>query len=84
MGCLSQNNAAFKTESWREAVGLPLPCDEASFAARQPVLKETFDAEGHLALLDDQPELARTSYMGEIVKLLSVWYRPIQSFDTIW
>ena len=78
MGCLSQNNASFKNESWREAVGLPLPCDEASFAARQPVLNEAFDAEGHLVLLEHQPELARTSYMGEIVKLLSVWYTPTQ------
>lgn len=74
MCCLSQNNASFKAESWREAIGLPLPCDEISFSARQPLVREAYDPEGHLELLDnDQPEVSRTSYMAEIVKLLSLW-----------
>lgn len=76
MCCLGQNNAAFKAESWKEAVGLPLPCDEISFAARQPLLREAFDPEGHMELLDGvEAEVSRTSYMAEIVKLLSLWYR---------
>jgi hypothetical protein len=85
MGCLIQNNAPFKAESWREAIGLPLPCDEASFAARRPILKEAFDAEGDFELLtENQLELSRTSYMGEIVKLLSVWYRStLSSNDSV-
>jgi hypothetical protein len=75
MCCLSQNNAAFKAESWKEAIGLPLPCDEISFLARQPLLRETFDTEGHMELLEDgEAEVGRTSYMAEIVKLLSLWY----------
>jgi hypothetical protein len=75
MCCLSQNNAAFKAESWKEAIGLPLPCDEISFSARQPLLREAFDSEGHVELLEDgEAEADRTSYMAEIVKLLSLWY----------
>lgn len=81
MCCLSQNNASFKAESWREAVGLPLPCDEASFQARQPVVMEAYDSEGHLECLDDhQPEGGRPSYLAEMVKLLSMWYcQPLNS-----
>lgn len=75
MCCLSQNNASFKAESWKEAIGLPLPCDEISFSARQPLLREAFDPEGHMELLeDDEAGVDRTSYMAEIVKLLSLWY----------
>ncbi len=76
MCCLSQNNAAFKAESWKEAVGLPLPCDEMSFSARQPLVREAYDPDGRLELLDNgHEEIGRTSYMAEIVKLLSLWYQ---------
>jgi hypothetical protein len=84
MCCLSQNNAAFRAESWREAIGLPLPCDEISFSARQPLLREAYDPEGHLELLDDgEAEAGRTSYMAEIVKLLSLWYQPSVPADKL-
>jgi hypothetical protein len=70
-----KRHAAFKAESWKEAIGLPLPCDEISFSARQPLLREAFDSEGHVELLEDgEAEADRTSYMAEIVKLLSLWY----------
>jgi hypothetical protein len=75
MCCLSQNNAAFKAESWKEAIGLPLPCDEVSFLARQPLVREAFGPDGRLELLEDgHDETDRTSYMAEIIKLLSLWY----------
>lgn len=75
MCCLSQNNAAFKAESWKEAIGLPLPSDEMSFSLRQPLIREAFDGDGRLELLGDgYEETGRTSYMAEIVKLLSLWY----------
>lgn len=76
MCCLSQNNAAFKAESWKEAIGLPLPCDEMSFSACQPLVREAFASDGRLELLDDgHEETGRASYMAEIVKLLSLWYQ---------
>jgi hypothetical protein len=75
MSCLGQNNAIFRSESWKECVGLPFPSDELSFSARQPIVKETFDANGHIVLIDDErPEHGRTSYLGEMVKLLGLWY----------
>jgi hypothetical protein len=84
MCCLSQNNAAFKAESWKEAIGLPLPCDEMSFSSCQPLVREAFDLDGRLELLDNgQEEIGLTSYMAEIVKLLSLWYRPSLPIDKL-
>lgn len=71
--CLSQTNATFKAESWKEAVGLPLPCDEESFAVGKPVLKEAFDANGQLEAIQQEENSIRTSYMGEMVKLMGLW-----------
>ena len=41
--CISQENASFKSDSWTEVVGLPLPTDETSFAAGTPETFEVFN-----------------------------------------
>jgi hypothetical protein len=51
-----------------------LPCEESSFIACKPVLKEAFDANGHLVPIDDQESSPTTSFFGELVKLYGLWY----------
>ncbi|CAK7233167.1 hypothetical protein SEUCBS140593_008512 [Sporothrix eucalyptigena] len=77
--CISQENAPFKGESWREVIGLPLPCDEASFAQGVPESTEAFDETGNIVSLDGSPRVPRLSIIGEFIKLYSLWYE-IQRF----
>ncbi len=72
--CISQANASFNDESWKEAVGLPLPCDEASYLAGRPQLKEAWDSYGNLEPVGQgEAPPFHTSYMGELVKLFRLW-----------
>jgi hypothetical protein len=45
---MSQGNATFKAESWKDAVGVPLPSDEASFLNSRPELREAFTDNGRM------------------------------------
>jgi hypothetical protein len=72
--CISQDNASFKAESWKEAVGLPLPSDEPSFLAGKPESKEAFTDNGDLMPINgEHDKVPRTSIMGELVKIFSLW-----------
>jgi hypothetical protein len=73
---MSQGNATFKAESWKDAVGVPLPSDEASFLNSRPELREAFTDNGRLAPISadcDQDDSPPHSIMGEWVKSFSLW-----------
>jgi hypothetical protein len=71
--CISQGNAIFNSDPWKEAVGLMFPSDEDSWASRKPISTEFFNDSGNIESnsplsLDRQP-----SVMGELVKLCCLW-----------
>lgn len=73
--CVSQENAAFRSDCWTEAPGLSLPSDEDSFLRNNPTMKEAFGTSGNLIPVDGGPKATqKTSYMGEIVKFHAIWY----------
>lgn len=72
--CISQENASFKSENWREVIGLPLPADEVSFSIGNPVSKERFDEQGHLEMFTGEAsDHIGPSIMGEMVKIYGMW-----------
>lgn len=73
-GCSGQDNASFKAESWKEAVGLPLPSDEASFLAGKPEPKEVFADNGDVLLINgDHSKGQPPSILAELVKAYGLW-----------
>lgn len=74
--CISQDNATFKAESWKDAVGVPLPSDDASFLDGHPELREAFSDNGDPVPIStdcDQDDSPPHSIMGEWVKIFSLW-----------
>ena len=71
--CISQDNANFKAESWKEVVGLPLPSDQASFLAGKPESKEVFAPNGDIIPINVEPRKSPPSIMSELVKVFSLW-----------
>ena len=72
--CISQDNANFKNEPWKEVVGLAFPSDEISYASTRPLSSETFDAKGDVVSLEEASVENQASVMGELVKLFCIWY----------
>lgn len=78
--CISQDNANFKAESWKEVMGLPLPSDQASFLAGKPHSKEVFALNGDIVPINVEPSQSLPpSIMSELVKVFSLWWE-IQHF----
>lgn len=74
INCISQGNANFKAESWKEAVGLPLPSDQSSFLAGKPESREIFTGDGEVRPLSvNTDDIAPASAMGNLVKVCSLW-----------
>jgi len=71
--CIGQENACFKADPWREAVGLKLPSDQVSWQVRLPRSKEVFDDNGNIVNIDGLEVIPVPSEEGELVKLLNLW-----------
>ena len=72
--CAAQGKARFPTEWWRQAIGLPLPCDEESYLAGKPELTEFFDDNMDLANIKrEQGKAPSPSIMGEMAKITGLW-----------
>jgi hypothetical protein len=72
--CISQDNANFRAEPWKEVVGLAFPSDEDSYALSLPVSSGAFDEEGNIIYNEASNINRQPSAMGELVKLSCVWY----------
>ncbi|KAH8810679.1 hypothetical protein F5884DRAFT_258528 [Xylogone sp. PMI_703] len=79
--CISQTNACFKSDPWKEAVGLRFPSDEISWAAGNPISHGYFDGTGEVvSATSSVPEHQREpSIMAEFLKLYGLWWE-IQHF----
>ncbi|CZR66494.1 uncharacterized protein PAC_16395 [Phialocephala subalpina] len=77
--CISQDNAYFKSDPWKEAVGLMLPSDEDSWASRKPISTEFFNNSGNIESKGTLSFDRQPSAMGELVKLYCLWWE-IQHF----
>lgn len=71
--CIGQENASFKAEPWKDAIGLKFPSDEESWHARRPSSKEIFGEQGNIVNIDGSEILPIPSDGGELIKLLCVW-----------
>jgi hypothetical protein len=72
--CISQDNANFKAEPWKEVVGLALPADDISYASAQPLSHEAFDMKGGVVSIGGSFVGQQSSIMAELVKLFCIWY----------
>jgi hypothetical protein len=70
--CISQDNANFKVEPWKETIGLYFPSDEDSYAAGSPKAVGFFDENGSFVTEESLPN-QQPSIMAEQVKLFSLW-----------
>lgn len=71
--CISQDNADFKTYSWEEALSLPFPSDDESFARCHPVVKEMYGKDGTILAIDPNDTAPRRSILGEMMKYFGLW-----------
>jgi hypothetical protein len=71
--CIGQENASFKEEPWKDAIGLKLPSDEESWHARRPEAKEQFDSKGNIVNCDGSDISPTPSENSETIKLLGIW-----------
>lgn len=71
--CVGQENASFKAEPWKDAIGLKFPSDEHSWHAGQPKSTEMFDEKGDIVSFEGSEIPPIASEMGELVKLISTW-----------
>lgn len=71
--CIGQENASFKAEPWRDAIGLKFPCDEEPWHARRPNSNEMFDNKGNVVNIDGSEVTPIPSEEGEHIKLLCIW-----------
>ncbi|KAG0647553.1 hypothetical protein D0Z07_6611 [Hyphodiscus hymeniophilus] len=77
--CIGQENASFKGEPWKDAVGLKFPSDEESWNAKRSSAKEGFDGNGNIVNVDGSEIDPIPSEEGETVKLLGLWWE-VQRF----
>lgn len=73
--CISQENAEFKSKPWESVVGLMLPSDEDTYASGNPFSAEFYDEDGNIKLINPNSNPV-PSHMGQLVKLLNLWYVP--------
>jgi hypothetical protein len=71
--CIGQENASFKAEPWKDAIGLKLPCDDESWHVRRPRSKEMFNDKGNIVNIDGSEVTPIPSHEGENIKLLGLW-----------
>jgi hypothetical protein len=71
--CIGQENAHFKAEPWKDAIGLKFPSDEELWHSRRPSSKETFDDKGNIVNIDGSEVTPILSEKGELIKLLCIW-----------
>lgn len=71
--CISQDNADFKSDPWKEAVGLMFPSDEGSWASRKPISTEFFNDSGGIESNCSLSFNQQPSVMGEMVKACCLW-----------
>ena len=71
--CISQENASFKAEPWKEAIGLKFPSDDESWHVRRPQSKEMFDDNGNIVNINGSEVTPMPSEGGELIKLLGLW-----------
>jgi hypothetical protein len=71
--CIGQENAPFKAEPWRYAIGVRLPADESSYLSQHPITTESWDEEGLLVPVDGEEVIPRPSIYGELIKLFCIW-----------
>lgn len=71
--CIGQENASFKGDPWKDAIGLRFLSDEESWHAKRPSSKEMFDDKGNIVNFDGSDVTPIISEGGEFIKLLSLW-----------
>lgn len=71
--CIGQENASFKAEPWKDAIGLKLLSDEESWYAKCPKPKEMFDERGNIVNCDGSEVSPTPSENGELIKILGLW-----------
>jgi hypothetical protein len=71
--CIGQENASFKAEPWKDAIGLKFISDEESWQARRPSSQELFDDNGNIVNFDGSDVTPIPSDGGELIKLLGLW-----------
>ena len=71
--CIGQENASFKGEPWKDAVGLKFLSDEESWRAKRPNPKQMFDDKGDIVNCDGSEVSSIPSESGELIKLLGIW-----------
>lgn len=71
--CIGQENASFKAEPWKDAIGLKFLSDEESWHARRPSSKEMFDDKGNTVNFDGSEVTPIASEGAELIKLLCIW-----------
>lgn len=73
--CISQTNAYFKSDPWKEVVGLPFPAAETSWTMGRPVTCGCFNERGEVACTPGAADKeCEPSIMAEFVKLYCLWY----------
>ena len=72
--CISQENANFEAEPWKDAIGLKFPSDDESWHAGQPNAKEMFGEKGDIVSFNGLEVVPIPSEPGERIKLIGIWY----------
>ena len=71
--CIGQENASFKGEPWKDAIGLKFPSSEESWRAGRPYSNEMFDEKGNIVSCDGSELNPIPSESGELIKLIGLW-----------
>lgn len=80
--CIGQENASFKGEPWKDAIGLKFPSSEESWRAGRPYSNEMFDEKGNIVSCDGSELIPIPSESGELIKLIGLWWE-VQRFSKV-